>query len=214
MTQILIFGTSTTYRCWDIEGGWVQRLRKYLDEKQLKNPELYYIIYNLGISGDTSKDILERLDFETKQRLKLLDKGEEVIIIVQVGANDSIINNKTREHHVSIFNYEENVQQIVNVTKKYATKIIFIGHEPINESLVDPIPWLPGHSYLNKHIEEYENKTKEICKKNNIHFTNIFNKNDNNYNDILSPDGAHLNSKGHEKMFEIVRDYLIKNKMI
>ena len=49
MTQILVFGTSTTYGCWDIEGGWVQRLRKYLDEKQLDDPELYYIVYNLGI---------------------------------------------------------------------------------------------------------------------------------------------------------------------
>ncbi len=35
MTRILVFGPSTTYGAWDIEGGWVQRLRRYLDEKQL-----------------------------------------------------------------------------------------------------------------------------------------------------------------------------------
>lgn len=33
MVQILFFGPSTTYGAWDSEGGYVQRLRKYLDKK-------------------------------------------------------------------------------------------------------------------------------------------------------------------------------------
>ena len=49
MTFILVFGTSTTYGAWDSEGGWVQRLTKYLDNKQLEGKEHptdpYYVIY-------------------------------------------------------------------------------------------------------------------------------------------------------------------------
>ena len=57
MTLILVFGTSSTYGCWDEEGGWVQRLRKHLDKKQLtdKDSDLYYLVYNLGISGILQK---------------------------------------------------------------------------------------------------------------------------------------------------------------
>ncbi|MDP3998378.1 MAG: hypothetical protein Q8P89_02085 [bacterium] len=68
--HILAFGTSTTYGAWDIEGGWVQRLRRFLDEKIITaNYEHDYFVYNLGVSGDKSADILERFETETKARL-------------------------------------------------------------------------------------------------------------------------------------------------
>src|SRR3989344_3552583 len=98
MTLILVFGDSITYGAWDTNGGWVQRLRTYLDKKQLADPKLYYELYNLGVSGDTSTDLLERFEAETKQRIKRMSAKEEIIIIVAIGTNDSIINNKTKKH--------------------------------------------------------------------------------------------------------------------
>ena len=54
MVQILIFGDSIAWGAWDKEGGWVQRLRKLIDEKNLSDPEFYCLVYNLGVSGNKS----------------------------------------------------------------------------------------------------------------------------------------------------------------
>ncbi|MFQ6056667.1 MAG: SGNH/GDSL hydrolase family protein, partial [Methanosarcinales archaeon] len=86
MTRIIIFGASITYGAWDKEGGWTRRLRKFLDKKTLSDTNTYFIIYNLGVSGDTTEDLIERVEFETKQRLK---EGEETIFIFSIGTTDS-----------------------------------------------------------------------------------------------------------------------------
>ena len=78
MTQILVFGDSIDLGMWDVEGGWVQRLRRFLDKKTLADSNFYYEVYNLGISGDTAEDLLESFEFETKKRLS---NGEEAIFI-------------------------------------------------------------------------------------------------------------------------------------
>lgn len=81
-----MFGHSITQGFWDTEGGWVQRLRKFLDEKSLKQPEEYYFeVYNLGVSGNDSRQLLDRFDDELEARL--FDE-DETLIIFQIGAND------------------------------------------------------------------------------------------------------------------------------
>ena len=51
-------------------------------------------------------------------------------------------------------------------------------------------------------------------KKNGIYFIEIFEKMKNlNYQELLE-DGIHPNSKGHQLIFEIVKDFLIKNNLI
>jgi len=73
-------GDSITFGFYDKEGGWIQRLRKFLDDKllnelegldkkilrKLKNP--YFFVYNLGISGNTTENLLERFEFERISR--------------------------------------------------------------------------------------------------------------------------------------------------
>ncbi len=45
------------------------------------------MIYNVGVSGDTSELVLERFENEIKARLS--DEGEDIIII-SIGINDSV----------------------------------------------------------------------------------------------------------------------------
>ncbi len=215
MTIILVFGTSITYGAWDLEGGWVQRLRHYLDEKQLKDTSLYYMVYNLGISGDTSKGILKRITFETERRLELKDEGEEVIILVSVGTNDAIFNNKTKKFHVSIDTYGENVRKIIKIAKTYTNHVIFFSSKPIDESRVDPIPWLKDCSYKEKYIEQYDARVAQICAREKTPFIDIYTpiKKMLRYQKMF-PDGVHLNNEGHQKIFEIVRESLIKQRLI
>ena len=70
MARILVFGDSITYGAWDKRGGWVQRLREFLDEKNLIDlNKIPVLIYNLGVSGDTTNDALERFEFESKKKI-------------------------------------------------------------------------------------------------------------------------------------------------
>ena len=86
MAQILVFGDSVAWGAWDKEGGWVARLRKLVDERTLSTPEFhnvdFFMVYNLGVSGDTSKWLLKRFEPGVKQRLKEKDK---TIIIIAIG---------------------------------------------------------------------------------------------------------------------------------
>ena len=68
--RILVFGYSIAQGYWDIEGGWVQRLRRYLDKKALESKDLLpsWSIFNLGISGETIDHLLDRFDSEVKAR--------------------------------------------------------------------------------------------------------------------------------------------------
>jgi lysophospholipase L1-like esterase len=211
MVRILVFGASITYGAWDKEGGCVQRLRKFLDEKTLTDPNFYCIIYNLGISGDTTEDLLERFEFETKQRLK---EEEKTIIIFAIGTNDSQFIHSQNSLRHSPQKFQNNLQKLVNLARKFSSKIIFVGLTPVDELKVDPIPWDTDKSYKNEYIQKYNEIIKSVCKKNKIYFIEILEKFVKlDYKDLLE-DGLHPNSKGHQEIFEIVKDYLIQNKII
>jgi len=211
MARILIFGDSITWGYHDKEGGWVQRLRNFLYEKMLLDSDFDYPIYNLGISGDTTEDVLERFEFETKQRRK---ENEKVIIIFGIGVNDSQFFINKKELRIPPEKTKENIQKLIKLSKKFTEKIIFVGLTPVDESKVIPVPWRTEISYKNEYIQEYNEIIKFICKENKINFIEIFEKwTKFNYKKLLE-DGAHPNSEGHEKIFEVVKEFLIKNKII
>ncbi len=77
MAGILVFGDSISYGAWDIEGGWVSRLRKFLDKKNLSEENFDCKVYNLGISGDNSSGVLNRFEFETRQRIRKIERERD-----------------------------------------------------------------------------------------------------------------------------------------
>jgi len=59
MAYLLVFGTSTEYGAWDFKKqGWVNRLRIFLD-KDVVPGKKFNLVYNMGVSGYTSKDGME-----------------------------------------------------------------------------------------------------------------------------------------------------------
>ena len=222
MKTILVFGTSVTYGAWDQEGGWVQRLRKYVDQNFIKKKGEEFLIYNLGVGGNTSKDILERIEPEAKERLKDLEEDGkiigEVITILSFGKNDCLINNTTKENWFSLEDFGSNLKKIIYISKGYSNKLVFVGNGMVDENLVDPMRWegfeQESWSYKNEIIEKYEEKIKEVCKKNKIPFIDVTRKfKELDYKKLLH-DGIHPNSEGHKLIFEIVKSQLIKEKII
>lgn len=216
MVNILVFGASNTYGAWDIEsGGWVNRLRKTADEKNLreklplKHEEIY--VYNLGISGDTTGWIIDRMEFEALQR----DAKElGTIFIFALGLNDALVNNQTRQPDAPPHKFQDNLEKIIGLAQKYSQQIVFVGPLPVDESKMDPVPWLVTHSYKNEFVEQYSEITKSVCRIHGVHFVDIFQRFINTDYQKLLEDGVHGNSKGHQAIFEEVKNYLQENQII
>jgi lysophospholipase L1-like esterase len=211
--KIIIFGDSMVYGAWDPEkGGWAQRIRNFLDKESLSKPENCYEIYNLGVPGNTTKKLLKRFEFETKQRIG--EDNQELIFIFSIGVNDSQFIHSKNSLRFSTEEYKKNLNKLLNLAQKLSQKIIFLGLTSVDEAKTDPIPWNTDKTYKNEYIQKFNKVLRGFCQENKVYFIEIFEKLiKENYQSILE-DGLHPNSKGHKKIFEIVKNYLIKNKII
>src|SRR5438270_8640503 len=87
--RVLVFGDSIAQGFWDTEGGWVATLSKHYTElalKDLRNNKQPGI-YNLRISGDTTRSLLARIESETKVRKW---PGEPLLVLIAIGTNDDL----------------------------------------------------------------------------------------------------------------------------
>lgn len=207
---IFVFGASGAYGAWDEEGsGWVARLRKYLD-REVSNAEREFYIFNLGVSGNTTEELLDRLEFETYQRVR---EGGEFIFLFEIGLNDSSFIKTRNENRVLPDDFKENLQYLITLAKKYSENIIFMGLTPINEKEFKP--WIEDLYYENKYVEQYDEIIKSVCSANNLLFVDILNEFKKSGKEVLLyEDGLHPNSAGHQKIFEIAKSYLMQNNLI
>ncbi len=193
MNTILCFGDSLTYGAWDPEGGWVARLRRELERQG------DWLVYNLGISGNNSQLLMERIEDEIKRRQRNLD--ERLVIIVQMGTNDSQVQVATGTNEIPLPTFKENVTSIVNLCKKYTSHILLMGPGIVNEEKVNPLPWDPVKGYKNKDLAEYSKVLEELAERLGVRFVEIRDELDKT---DLDDDGLHWNERGHEKVKKLV----------
>lgn len=201
--QILVFGESTVWGAWDERGGWVQRLREFVEEKHGRDPETCHLVYNLGVSGNTSTRLLERFEAETKWRFED-EESTDPAFIFQFGVNDA-------GFAIPESVFEANAQKLITLAKRYRNRILFVGLHPVDESKTLPVHWDTNSYYRNNDLKRNNIVLKEVCAKNDVPFVDPFDKFTDN---DISEDGVHLNSKGHQKIFEAVRDALEKQKLV
>ena len=109
--RILFFGDSITQGFWSKEGGWVEIIRKYYDGlalddlKHNKQPE----IFNLGVSGDTTKNLLARIESETKARIW---PDDPVVIVISIGTNDDLF--EGGKQWITPAEFETNLNAIID----------------------------------------------------------------------------------------------------
>jgi len=182
---ICIFGDSITWGASDSEkGGWVERLKVYFGEKYDIN------VYNLGVSGDTTEDLLRRIENESKVR-------EPNIIVFAIGTNDTQFIHSTNSNWISDDDFRNNIKKLYKIAKKLVSKIIFVGLTPVDEFKTRPIPWNTDKTYINERIKKFDQIIEDFCSKNNLKFIPI---NDLLNNDDLI-DGLHPDTQGHIKIF-------------
>lgn len=184
--NILIFGDSITWGAYDPEqGGWVTRLRNYFEAKDNDTD-----VYNLGISGDATADLLNRVEVEAKSR-------EPNLIIFAIGINDAQFIHSTNGLRVSPDEFQQNLAKLLAIAKKFTDKVVFVGLSKVDESKTTPIPWNTDKSYTNENIERLDNAIKKFCEDNKLKFIPMESVVGND--DLI--DGLHPNTQGHIKIF-------------
>ncbi len=206
--KIIVYGSSISWGAWDKEGGWVERLKKDTSTKTIESREEYYcMLYNLGISGDTSSGILRR--FEKELQLRYNETDQTLIVIFEVGINDSMYINNQKQFQVPPAVFKSNIRKLFDIAKKYTDKIVFVGGTPVVDSLLDPIPWHTGGTYKTSYVEKFNKILLNLCLEKKGIYIDIFSPFKNgDLNKLISPDGAHPNSDGHKVIYEKVKKVL------
>ena len=211
MSLILILGDSITWGAWDPAGGWVQRLRGFLDTKKDEMGNQVHTVYNLGINGNTSEELISRLDFEVQQRF---DEDRDVLLIFAIGVNDSQLLLDENTVKMTVEQYKINLENIFNKAQRFTKNIVFLGLLPVVDEKVNPVSWNADVAYQNSRIRSFNEALQIFCESHAINYINFWDDWINaDYSSMLE-DGIHPNETGHKEIFNRVRDFLFKNDLI
>ncbi len=190
---ICIFGDSITWGASDEEcGGWANRLEAYCFADKLRAD-----IYNLGIPGNTTRDLLERVEQEIAMR-------EPTHILFAIGINDSRCNTQTGESKISLQEFTQNIEKLTDIVRHRNMSVAFVGLIRVDEAKTNPRPHRPEASYRNERIAQYDRAIEDFCRSKDILYLSvatIVNKEE-------LPDGLHPNASGHRKLFEAIKIFL------
>ena len=206
--RVLIFGDSIAQGFWDSRGGWVERLREHYDSLALNNLRNHNepAIFNLGISGDTTENLLARVELETSVRRS---SGESLVVVLAIGTNDELFENN--HQRVAPDEFEKNIRKLLEIIKPLSDKIIFVGNAACDEKLTTPVFWA-DIQYTNEQMNKYEKIIEKVALEQSIPFTPLFlpfKTALDNGQDLLA-DGLHPNDAGHQLIFELVLPQLDK----
>ena len=173
--SIVFLGDSITSRC---------DLNKYFPN---------YNVYNSGIAGNMTKDILENME----NRVFAYNPTKVFILI---GTNDLVYSGLDND------GIKNNIEEIINkiYEKNSNTKIYMESIYPVNNSINKEIV----ETRTNENIKDLNNKIEKICN-NKCTYINMYdNLTDKNGNmkRIYTVDGLHLNKIG----YKVITNKLIK----
>ncbi len=181
-------------------GGWVGRLKTYLE---LDDEKIKFRVYNLGVSGDTTVDLLERIEVEAKAR-------SPYVIIFSIGNNDSSFRKTLNREKTEFDIFKENIKRLNKISRKFTQNVIFTGLTSVDERKTRPVSWSDNAFYENKSVKKYNDAIEDFCKESNVPFVPMF---DLLANEDLA-DGLHPNAEGHKKIFERVKGFLEKERFL
>ncbi len=204
MTRIICFGDSITFGFTDPEGGWTQRLHNQLANTYVtKESNPIHEVINLGISGDTADDLIERVDGELAARCN----NRDGVVIIAIGVNDSAYNRNTSKNHTTAEKFEKKLKQVVTKCHEHTDKIVMLGLLPCDESKMQPMPWsTTGESCSNQRISTFNHSLANVAKAMDVHIVDMFaDVMKLDYEKYLH-DGLHPNSVGHQYIADRLKD--------
>lgn len=173
-SNILFFGTSLTAGM----GVDPEQAFPALIQKKIDSIKLPYKVINAGLSGETSADGKNRIDWLLRQPV--------AVFVLELGANDGLRGIPVKE---TITNLQSTIDK---VKKKYPdVKLVLAGMQ---------MPPSMGEKYT----APFKDLFPALAKKNNMALVPFLLKDVAGIPDLIQQDGLHPNPKGHQILAENV----------
>ena len=192
----LFFGDSITYGEYDgVFGGWVDILKRYALQKYNEGSN-ELILFNLGIGGETTEGLLNRMSHEMKAR----NSADGNIIFIGYGAND--LAKKDENQLVNPEQFKTNTEIAVQNAKQYSKDIYLVSVLPLSENIDSKVS-PTGKVRTNEDVLIYNQILKTIATENSLNYIDFHSAFFLDKEILLSKDGVHPNEKGYGMMAEI-----------
>jgi acyl-CoA thioesterase I len=200
MKGILCFGDSITFGRGEQPClGWVGRLKQYFESK-----DFYNCVYNLGIPGETSTQLLQRFDTECKPRANHR-RHSKYVLIIAIGMNDCrLLSGKPA---ITPETFTKNIHKLINKAKSYKEDLVLLSLTTIDEKRTQPFD--DKSSFLQSRVDLYNQIIARACHKYQVSFLTL-----PKLTPKLIVDGVHPNSQGYDLIYKAIKKHLIKNKLI
>ena len=175
---LCVFGDSIVVGSDDREaGGWVARLRLDL------NAHGKIGVYNLGVDGDRTEQLLRRIGGEAAAR-------NASVIVVSIGAND-LGWHGTSGTDIAVF--RERYDSILSEAEQFTRRILVLGLLNVDEGN-------DSHGVRNEQVRAFNAIVEEVARAHDAEFLFLFG--------TLEPDnfvdGLHPNASGHAKLAPLI----------
>lgn len=205
--RVLIFGDSITQGFYDEQGGWSTRLVNQYLEQEVAGISNAPTLFNLGISGDTTQNLLDRFESETSARI---DKASDNALVFAIGTNDTIfrgndVDSTPEEYHLKL-------SKLVDMARSYTDKLLFVSLFPVIDELLQPFPWSSsGKCYSTERMKLFNDTLVAFCNDNELRLVDVWSEYEERPDlKVLFFDGIHPNSKGHRIIVDLVKPELEK----
>ncbi len=209
--KIVALGDSIIYGYGDPDGGgWVERLRRQWMAVENQGP----VLYNLGIRGNRTVQVLDRLEQEFRQRGELRNQVPDGIVL-SVGVNDSArIQSPQGRYYTNLEQFQLQINSLLEVAQ-HLCPVLFIGMVPVDETRM---PFQGCLYYDHGSQYQYKEVTRLACLKLQIPYLDIFqlwlSRGENWWRSRLCSDGLHPNTLGYQSLLQDILEWEPMQKMI
>ncbi|WP_341526274.1 GDSL-type esterase/lipase family protein [Nostoc sp. UHCC 0302] len=202
--KIIALGDSLVYGYGDPErGGWVEQLRRWW----MLPDSAGHVLYNLGVRGDRTQQVAQRLEVEFRHRGELRNRVPDLIIL-SVGVNDSArLARPNGRSYTDFAAFESEIASLLDLAQQLCP-VLFVGMVPVDEA---KMPFLDCFYYNHADQCRYKEATQIACSKRQIPYLDIFEqwmaRGETWRLKRLSEDGLHPNTLGYQALLEDVLNW-------
>ena len=209
--DIFVFGDSIGDGSYDTEhGGWASLLAmsEYKKRLQACNYDAGSTIVNMSVCGETTADLLLRIETDLKTRKAEAD-GD--VALLAMGTNDAaFVDDKNQ---VAIEDFKGNIVRLINTLRMSCKQVLVLGLSPVYESLSKPWCFNTTVYWENSTLQKYDEALCQIANDEQVTFIPLQDVLDTSSDQHL-PDGLHPNAEGHRLIFERVKQTLEKEGIL
>ncbi|MBE9205478.1 G-D-S-L family lipolytic protein [Nostoc sp. LEGE 06077] len=199
--KIVALGDSIVYGFGDPEhGGWVEQLRRWW----MLPSSAGHVLYNLGVRGDRTQQVAQRLEVEFRHRGELRNRVPDLIIL-SVGLNDSArLGRPNGKNYTDFATFEADIAHLLDLAQQLCP-VLFVGMTPVDET---KMPFLDCFYFNHSDQYRYKEATRLACNQRQIPYLDIFDqwmgRGETWLHQRMNTDGLHPNTLGYQALLDDV----------